>query len=330
MNPRHPLQQRNGEFHVEYRGSRLLRSMLAEALNKSLSEGMSCSATTRTGKTSIAKALEADLTKRRTALFLRRQCINHRDRKVANPFLRRLRGDESGPDASDVHTNPMRALKNHCLNECDKLNTDTVVFCLDEAQNLSLEELDVLKLLTGDLQDLGLRPFVLLMGQPELKLLRDALLDWKRGELVSRWMGTHCDLPGFALEDVRAMCAALDTCTWPVGSGVTYTQHYVPELWAAGWRMAEQGDALWESMRELARSIGMPADRFEVAGEYVRNAVLALLLHLRRKPEEKGEGAFREAARLSRLTEAAKILVPTKSDEGMLRAKWLKQGLQRR
>lgn len=74
----------------------------------------------------------------------------------------------------------------------------------------------------------------------------------------------------------------------------------------------------------------MPADRFEVAGEYVRNAVLALLLHLRRKPEEKGEGAFREAARLSRLTEAAKILVPTKSDEGMLRAKWLKQGLQRR
>lgn len=330
MNPRHPLQQRNGEFHVEYGGSTLLRSMLAEALNKSLSEGMSCSASTRTGKTAIAKALEADFTKKRTALFLRRQCINHREKKVANPFLRRLRGDELGKDAADVHTNPMRALKNHCLNECDKLETDTVVFCLDEAQNLSLEELDVLKVLTGDLQDLGLRPFVLLMGQPELKLLRDALLDWKRGELVSRWMGTHCDLPGFELADVKGMCAAIDARTWPENSGVTYTQHYVPGLWAAGWRMAGHGEALWEAMRALAKSVGMPVDRYEVAGEYVRNAVLALLLHLRRKPDDQGEDAFKEAARLSRLTEAAKILVPNKSDAGMLRAKWLKQGLQRR
>jgi len=329
MNQRHPLQSRDG-FHVEYRGSKLLRGMLAEAMNKSLSEGMSCSALPRTGKTAITKALEADLTKRRSALFIRRQCINYRERRVANPFLRRLRGSESGPDAGDVHTNPMKALKNHCLNECDKLDTETVVFCLDEAQNLSVEELDVLKVLTADLQELGLRPFVFLVGQPELKLLAAALLDWKRGDLVSRWMGTHCDLPGFVLDDVKAICTAADTLTWPPGSGITYTQHYLPEQWKAGWRMAAHGEGLWEALRSLAKNVGMNVEGFQVGGEYVRNAMLALLLHLRKKPGDKDAAAFAEAARLSRLTEFAKILLPTKNDAVMLRAKWLRQGLQRR
>ncbi len=59
-------------------------------------------------------------------------------------------------------------------------------------------------------------------------------------------------------------------------------------------------------------------------------ALLALLLHLRKKPADDGSVAHAEAARLSRLTEVAKILLPTKNDAGMLRAKWLRQGLQRR
>mgnify|MGYP006341461407 CR=1 FL=1 len=103
MNRRHPLQVRDG-FHVEYGGSRLLRGMLSEALSKSLSEGMSCSAITRTGKTAVTKALEADFTAHRSALFIRRRCINYRERKVANPFLRRLRGSEGGPDAEREKT----------------------------------------------------------------------------------------------------------------------------------------------------------------------------------------------------------------------------------
>lgn len=329
MESRHPLEQRYG-FFSETRASKLTRTMLSEAL-PTLTEGMSFCAMTRTGKTALTMAIEETFTKKKTAYFIRRRLINFRERRVANPFLRRLRGVENGPDAADVHNRPMLALKNHCLNQCDQLKTDTVIFCLDEAQNLSLEELDVLMILTGDLNDVGLKTFVLLFGQPELELLRDSLLEWKRGELVTRWMGSLVKLPGFDSTDFKSLCTTVDTLTWPKDSGPTYTQHYVPELWSQGWRLEHHAAPLWNELRSLAEAAKMRTEPFEIGGEYARNAVLGLLRQMR-KLAAQGGGAvpYKEAARLSRITDIANVQMPSKADTKMLRASWMRHGLQRK
>jgi type II secretory pathway predicted ATPase ExeA len=241
----------------------------------------------RTGKSCALKELTQRYMGAGRALCLHARVTpqpGSRLRTRSNEFWRALRGDQLAADAGLVHQNPQLALFNFIRNECDKLGTESVLIVLDEAQNLRVLELDQLKALTDALVDKGYRPFVLLVGQPELQYLREFVEHHGRTDLTERFFTTLHRLPGLTKPDIELFCEHIDSAVWPVGSGTTYTAHFVPAPWATGWRLAQSSDLVWSEFARHASSLGVNVEGLELGPQYVAKAALLILNALANEP----------------------------------------------
>jgi hypothetical protein len=276
-----------------------------------LSLGMVCTALTRTGKSVAMAYLGNRFVERGTAAWLYCSMLDDAGGNrgpTPNDLLRALRGDEDGDDARQVHQHPLRALIEYCRNECDRLGTSTVIFGIDEAQCLSYRQLKMLKHATNILVRARLKPFVLLMAQPELMYLRSLLLEMGHPDLVVRFMSKQHVMRGLKEPDIAAFCGALDELVWPEGSTKTYTAHWAPELSRSGWRAHSIAEPLWAAFVRLARSISMDVENLQVGGFYVADAVLTVMRHLQSNPQDVNAAwLYDRAAKNSCFDEFAKV-----------------------
>lgn len=274
--------------------------------------GLVCVAPPRTGKTSALQYLSGRFQERESAVCLNSHIVPYREKNRAAKFFRRLRGDADGDDASMVQWNPHRALINHVRNECDKLESPTVVFTLDEAQNLTVMELDILKEVTEELISHRLRPFVLLMAQEEMSFFADWLRENQRRDLLHRFMLHHHRFRGLRQADVDAVLQHLDTATWPEGSHITYTQHFLPSLWKGGWRIAESGELLWAAFERHGQKLGFEPATLEVGTQFVCASALLLLRRIQEDPRRRATHAlFDEVVAASGFRESKVLTVLT-------------------
>lgn len=265
------------------RGSRTTTPPLEEALAaldsvlQTAELGMVLTAPTRFGKSAFIDEVEARFKKARGGVVLRSTMTTGHAGAWENRFYRRLRGEEEGEESAFPQQNPKTALLRHIENECDKVGSSVVVFALDEAQNLSLPQLDVLKVLSENLLNMGHKPFALLVGQPELLRLRDWLREHLRQDIVQRFMLRTDVLRGMrTVEDVRALLQHTDRATWPEGSTRTYTCHFAPAAWAQGWRIEQEAERLWRAFVLHAQKLGL-GERPEIGTQFVAQAQLSLL-----------------------------------------------------
>jgi hypothetical protein len=269
--------------------------------------GMACTAPTRFGKTSMLDCLERKMTTDRTAVVMRSMMVTHRERNASAKFWRRLRGDESAMGDDHVQW-PFKALLNHARNECDKLGTSTVIFAIDEAQNLSVEELDLLKLLSESLIQLGLRPFILLVGQDELDILANWLRESHRQDLVQRFMLRTHRFRGMREADLRHFLDYVDEQKWPLESGTSFPAHFIPKLVKAGWQLASQDAGIWKGFADHAKALQVSTPTMEVGAQFIAQAVLKVLQQLSEKPELDGRAAlFTVAAESSGFRESLNL-----------------------
>lgn len=305
----HPLEQPEG--YIVKTGPILEVADQVTAALQGLSLGMACTALTRTGKSVAMAYLGNRFIERRSAAWLYCSMLDDSGTTrgpTPNDLLRALRGDEDGDDARIVHQQPLRALVGFCRNECDRLGTPTVVFGIDEAQCLSYRQLKMLKHATNILVKAKLRPFVLLMAQPELMHLRALLLETGHPDLVLRFMSKQHVMRGLKEADIAGFCGALDELVWPEGSRTTYTAHWAPELWRSGWRARAIAEPLWAAFVRLARSISMDVESLQVGGYYVADAVLTVMRHLQSHPQDAtAESLYDRAAKNSCFDEFAKV-----------------------
>lgn len=283
----HPLEQPEG-YVVKTGPIVEVAEQLTTAL-QGLSLGMTCTALTRTGKSVAMAYLGNRFAERRSAAWLYCSMLDDAGGNrgpTPNDLLRALRGDEDGDDAGVVHQRPFRALVEYCRNECDRMDTPIVVFGIDEAQCLSYRQLKMLKHLTNILVKLKLRPFVLLMAQPEFTYLRSLLVETGHPDLVLRFMSKQHVMRGLKEVDVAGFCGELDGLVWPEGSSTSYTAHWVPELWRAGWRAQSIAEPLWAAFVRLANRIHLDTGHLQVGGFYVADAVLTVMRRLQSHPKE--------------------------------------------
>jgi hypothetical protein len=283
----HPLEQPEG-YIVKTGPIIEVADQVTSAL-QGLSLGMTCTALTRTGKSVAMAYLGNRFIERRSAAWLYCSMLDDSGGNrgpTPNELLRGLRGDEEGDDAHVVQQRPFRALIEFCRNECDRLDTPTVVFGIDEAQCLSYRQLKMLKHATNILVKAKLRPFVLLMAQPELMHLRALLLESGHPDLVLRFMSKQHVMRGLMEADMNGFCGALDELVWPEGSAKSYTAHWAPALWRSGWRAQSIAEPLWAAFVRLARSIHLGVDNLQVGGFYVADAVLMVMRHLQSHPKD--------------------------------------------
>lgn len=131
---------------------------------------------------------------------------------------------------------------------------------VDEAQWLSDAHYRFLMDLHNQLKMADIRLIVLLVGQPELQEIKENLRSARKRHLLGRFMtGSHRFNGVAGLPDFRRMLNALDQGSeYPIGSGITFTQYFVPKAFAAGWRLSEHADRIWSTLDTVCRRENIP------------------------------------------------------------------------
>jgi len=158
-------------------------------------------------------------------------------------------------------------------------NEHRFLLFLDEAQFLNDSQLRNLMDLHNQLKLIDIRLITVLVGQPELRHKRTLLLRSGKNHIVSRFFCNEYHFSGPTTEaDLTAILKHIDTKTeWPINSGISYTEHFVPKAYANSWRLEHQSSRIWTQIKSVMMERGI-----EDRGELPMQAIIALIRSLLR------------------------------------------------
>ncbi|NVD97940.1 AAA family ATPase [Massilia sp. BJB1822] len=140
-------------------------------------------------------------------------------------------------------------------------NSDRIVLFVDEAQNWAEPELTALRDVSNDLAlfaDVVL--LVNLFGAPALANTRVTLLQAGRTDLVGRFMVLQYEFQGVtSMADFSATGRCYDDVEiseYPPGSGVSFSEFFMPIAFRDGWRLEQEAALVWDSFQKAARAHG--------------------------------------------------------------------------
>lgn len=160
---------------------------------------------------------------------------------------------------------------------------------IDEAQWLAVAQLRYLMDLHNQLKIADVRLVTVLVGQPELMDMKMSLRSARQNHLLGRFMtATHQFHGVMTRADFQRMLRAIDERSeYPIGSGISYTQYFVPRAFSSGWRLLKQADVIWEMLDTILRREAVPNFK-----EYPMQALTALIRWLLQALMEKDTEAL--------------------------------------
>lgn len=176
-------------------------------------------------------------------------------------------------EATIYSRNPYDTLVKYLRVQADELETDKVVLCTDEAQNLTLEQLGDLKKLVDDLIDYRLSPFVVLSAQPEILLRPERLRKFFKEDIIDRFFTQVHRFRGVMPSEVPDILGFYDNEQW---ESKTYSEHFAPVLWKEGWRLRSHAGAFVDAFADLNKALS--TDTQEIGMKYLGKAVRMFLL----------------------------------------------------
>lgn len=129
-----------------------------------------------------------------------------------------------------------------------------VILLIDEAHDMRLQEWKWLTGLQNALDDEGFNLSVFSVGTHQLGYQHEYLASTGNAHVAARFMTAHARFHGLRSEAETAYALTgydLDS-DWPLGSGVTFLQHFAPVEFEGGYRLAECAGTLWKAMEELS------------------------------------------------------------------------------
>jgi hypothetical protein len=134
-----------------------------------------------------------------------------------------------------------------------------MVFLIDEAQGMALQDFNFLKDIGNDLEKLGVQLVVVMMGQePDFSNVVSLLRRANRVDLVTRFALRRMRFRGLSTKkDFGELLALIDDQIYPAGTTCTWPQFFVPNAWAAGFRMKDQVDRLVGALETLLPDGGL-------------------------------------------------------------------------
>lgn len=155
-------------------------------------------------------------------------------------------------------------------------------FCLliDEGQNWDARAYTRLRDLANQLREQdGYLLSTVIFGDPRLDDL-SANFREKRKDLWARFLMRP--EPFFGIRDVselRYFFAQHDStmlCEYPAGSGISYTEFFLPSAYESGWRLANQAQYAWDAFVRAATEIGQEIS--DIAMQWVGDTVIHFLI----------------------------------------------------
>jgi hypothetical protein len=205
----------------------------------------------------------------------------HHERATQRRFYADLL-EQSG--FGDVRHPPLKDLRQQLVRAwwvlAQSRDSGTIVLIGDEMQCLNADAYSWLIDLTNDLHELNVRAIAILFGQPELAALRAVLREMHRGDILGRFMSRVYSFDGITsaseLQEVMRSYDDPSEFEYPASSGCSFTNFFLPQAFAHGWRLASCAGKCWEQFRLLATTrLSSPAkvQRLSVGMEWVAGAL---------------------------------------------------------
>ncbi len=130
-----------------------------------------------------------------------------------------------------------------------------VVLFVDEAQRLTPEKLQAFVRLNDQLELAKISLFVFFVGNiQESQALFHIIKQDRYAHLRGRFFTKINEIRGIRnKQDLLYCLKQYDNLHYPVDSGPTYTENYLPEAYKEGFRLVQLGDAIWNTYKDLKK-----------------------------------------------------------------------------
>lgn len=154
-------------------------------------------------------------------------------------------------------------------------------FCLliDEGQNWGMREYTFLRDLTNQLREQdGYTVTTIIFGDPRLDELSSIFRE-KRKDLWARFLMKP--KPFFGIRDISDLKFFLTEhdspkrCEYPAGSGICYTEFFLPRAYEDGWRLMNQTQFVWDAFTRAAA--GVNRELTDIGMQWIGEAVIHFL-----------------------------------------------------
>lgn len=135
-----------------------------------------------------------------------------------------------------------------------------IMLVLDDAQRLETLHFEILMSIQNELyQQYRVMLFTLMVGQPQLKLKRELLIQAGEKQITARLMADDVEFVGHrSVDEVRYAYNRFDEyCFYPARSGISFTQGLAPEAWDADWRLANEAEPIYIEYVRRREEIGV-------------------------------------------------------------------------
>lgn len=255
---RHPIQKVGGMF---FQAPTVVEFLAT--LRRLINAGdlcLICYGIPRCGKSTLIAHLVQFAKTKNSAVVFSAVASGTKGRSGSYARLARELASSRGGRCDFSNTSESEALSLRAEFDANELGVDLIIFLIDEAQELTIEQLLGLKETMQHLINRGLDPFVVQFAQPEILARPSQLMRADRASLVDRFFLRKHHLRGLQLSEFAGILAFYDTTRWPEVTGPTYTEHFLPDLWYQGWRMAAQTNHFKNSFRDVAEAFHRDAD----------------------------------------------------------------------
>jgi len=213
----------------------------------------------RTGKTTAMYALGNQLNSRNnTPIPVHRFSIHKRDKPTIRSVFMRM------CNSADIYTTPRTvtdklsdSFLHYLLDKTHEYKTNRIVLIVDEMQRLKSWQFDAFAELYDELRD----PFnVLLMvifiaNDPECVELIEEMEDSTHAHIYGRFFTLESDFLGLTSEkSVKSCLCQYDSLRFPLNSGPTYTEYFLPKEYRNGWRLSTLSRPIWTVFREYKQN----------------------------------------------------------------------------
>lgn len=154
----------------------------------------------------------------------------------------------------------MEKIRTRLLLLARRCPTWKVVFIVDDAQRLNGMNYDVLMSLFNELEEqYEVHLFVLLVGQPQLKLKKELMLKSDKGELVARMMPEHIQFTGIrSAEEVEFVLDRYQRHSFfPRDSDISYVDWFAHDAVKRGWKLTDEAQLLWDAYVAARENLGL-------------------------------------------------------------------------
>lgn len=154
-------------------------------------------------------------------------------------------------------------------------------FCLliDEGQNWGPREYTFLRDLANQLREQdGYILTTIMFGDPRLDELSSSLRE-KRKDLWARFVMKPLPFYGIrSIGDLEHFLSEHDSakrCEYPAGSGISYTEFFLPSAYEGGWRLMNQAQSVWDAFVRAAAKVNREVN--DIGMQWIGETVIHFL-----------------------------------------------------